>query len=151
MKFSEIADIARKSDKRCEGEAVNLATLLNPLGLSEYDLPEDLDHPFAEVPLVTWLCTDTHVGWNMWFMGDTPVAITMKPCRKCDTLLTWLSDGKSQHPSEMIYDWFLKNRNHLEIEEETTILDEDIDIEDLMALTGANEYIINVFGEEDGD
>jgi hypothetical protein len=49
--------------------------------------------------LIRWLCTDTVVGWDVFFLDDEPVFYTTQDARKSDVKYTWASQdafGKVQ-------------------------------------------------------
>ena len=42
-------------------------------------------------PISQWLCTDTHVGCEVYFLDDEFVAISMQTARKSSTVFEWKS------------------------------------------------------------
>ena len=60
----------------------------------------------------SWICTDTNVGIDVWYLDDNPVCISYKPFRKATINFYWLSREKYQivklyiHSLQVIDDQF---------------------------------------------
>jgi len=64
------------------------------------DFDEEFDHNFSygdqdslkSYWMGNWCCTDTCVGYKMYFLNDEPVAVSTQPGRKCDVNIEWFSE-----------------------------------------------------------
>jgi hypothetical protein len=71
-----------------------LSDIIYPDG---YQITDDHDDAieesgaFTRIAIREWLCTDTHVGFYLYFVGEVPVATTYQSGRKMDTEWNFLS------------------------------------------------------------
>lgn len=87
----KLIDIANKIDKSAQNED----------WISVYTLAKELNIPmgcsYAESSRIKcywigkWYCTDSYVGYRMYFFDDIPVAVSSQAGRKCDEIFEWFS------------------------------------------------------------
>ena len=81
------------------------------------------DIPYGEQERLTsyyiggWYCTDSYVGYKVYFLDDVPVAISSRIGRKCSEEFEWVSK-----------ELYLKVRDYLLSLQLEEIIDDDIDL-----------------------
>lgn len=101
MKLSEaIARINKADIDACyDTEVFN-----NALGLSYYGYnTEIISSRLKYVFLVKWICTDTWVGTRVYFLDETPVAVSYQSARKNDECVDFLSESDVERMRNFIF------------------------------------------------
>lgn len=85
----KLIDIANTIDKSKQNEDwVDVAPIGNELGI---DVPYTEQERLKCYWVGNWFCTDTYVGYRMYFLDDEPVAFTVQNGRKSDENFHWFS------------------------------------------------------------
>lgn len=113
----KIIDIAKNIDK---SEA-------NNTGYIDFDaIASDLGVPFSfyEDPpdtrlqaywVANWCCTDSWVGYRMYFFEDEPVAISIQNGRKCGEDFHWFSEEAALKVKNHVLSLIARENNHFSI------------------------------------
>lgn len=101
MKLSElIAKVDRSKKNLLSADA---DAFCQALDINEYlGWDQRFDDRVKGYALTQWLCTDTHVGMNVYFMDDEPVAISSQTARKNDTDMYFVSSEAAQKVKDFI-------------------------------------------------
>lgn len=87
MKLKDIIKQVSKS-KEFESEVWNITEMFNlNLSFDTFDKQDRLKAYF----IGNWYCTDSRVGFRVYFMDDEPVAVSSQMGRKCDEDFEWVS------------------------------------------------------------
>jgi len=121
MKLSEIAERIDKS-KRNE-DYVNLEKFNYEFNL-ELDGIEQEEERIKTYWVGNWCCTDTWVGYRMYFFDDKPVAFSIQDARKSDENIKWFSQELALEVKEYLISLILKNERPMFFE--TCDINEDI-------------------------
>lgn len=89
MKLIDLIDNIRKDDKNSVW--VDLEEIANWFDICAYNFKEEGADRLKAYMLTSWLCTDTWVGTNVYFLDDQPVCITKQSARKSDVNFYWVS------------------------------------------------------------
>lgn len=85
----KLIDIAKKIDKSKKNEVwINTEEIGNVLGI---DIPYIEQDRLKCFWIGNWCCTDTFVGYRMYFFDDEPVAFSTQSGRKSDEVFHWFS------------------------------------------------------------
>lgn len=91
MKLRELIAKVDRSDKN-EDDA-DIDAFCQALDINEWlGWNKDFDERVKGYALTQWLCTDTHVGMNVYFMDDEPVAVSTQSARKSDVYIRFVSE-----------------------------------------------------------
>lgn len=60
-----------------------------------------------------WQCTDTTVGYKVYFLDEEPVAISIKPARKSDEEFEWVSKEGLKKVKEYILSFTEESDKHI--------------------------------------
>lgn len=71
-----------------------------------------------------WYCTDSYVGYKMYFLDDIPVAFSIQEGRKCDENIKWFSKELALKVKEYLITLMIEKEEDLYIE--TCDINEDI-------------------------
>lgn len=71
-----------------------------------------------------WYCTDSYVGYRMYFLDDKPVAFSIQNGRKCDEDFNWFSMELAKNTREYLLSLIVEKDNELNID--TCSINEDI-------------------------
>ena len=86
----KLIEIANKIDKsKDNSDWVNLSEIASALRVEYYDY-NDQDKLKAYW-IGSWCCTDTYVGYKMYFLNDEPVCVSVQSARKSDEEFSWFS------------------------------------------------------------
>lgn len=86
----KLIELANKIDKTKQNEDwIDTMEVGDELGLD--DIPYVEQDRLKSYWLGRWLCTDTHVGYRMYFLDDEPVAMTVQTGRKSNENFHWFS------------------------------------------------------------
>ena len=88
MKLIEIANKIDKSERN--KSYVDLEDLINEFNLDFNLYYVDQDR-LKSYYICNWLCTDSWVGWRMYFLDDEPVAVSSQVGRKYGEEFEWFS------------------------------------------------------------
>jgi len=89
MRIIDIAQNIDKSEKNRED--IDFEVLFNELGIP-YSLDEEpTDSRLQSYWVGNWCCTDTWVGYRIYFFDDEPVAFSIQQGRKWDEEFRWFS------------------------------------------------------------
>lgn len=92
--------------------------------LAYSDKLPDISHGYV----CYWTCTDTQVGYGLYYFRHKPICITRQLCRKCKTDLFWLKEFYQKEVFNYVLTKFLSN---IEFENNGKIIDnETIDLKD---------------------
>jgi len=97
-----------------------------------------------------WLCTDTWVGGQIYFLGDTPVCMSFQTCRKGEEKFKWISHKLFEETRGYLLTLIDKESITFDL----TILTSDELNEDLgngYTLTFANSFLVDTVIEIDSD
>lgn len=85
----KIRDIINKIDKSEENEDwVDVSLLCNEFNLYDY---YGSQNRLKSYWLGNWCCTDTWVGYKLYFLDDEPVCFSIQKARKSDEVFKWFS------------------------------------------------------------
>ena len=85
----KLIDIANKIDKSNKNESyVNTDQFSSELNY-EFDWIEQ--DRLKAYWIGNWYCTDSYVGYRMYFLDDEPVAFSTQVGRKCNEIFNWFS------------------------------------------------------------
>lgn len=121
MNFNEIA---RRLDRSPGNECyVDVMDIASELGI-------DLDYAEQErlkaYWVGNWYCTDTYVGYRMYYLDNEPVCFSIQKGRKCDEEFRWFSEEAAQKVQEYLLSLVVKEDDELNID----LLDSDQDVGD---------------------
>lgn len=89
----KLADIAKKIDKSKINES--------EIDITDFSTEFNCDFKYVDQDRLkayyigNWCCTDSWVGWRMYFFDEEPVAFSFQPGRKCDQEFEWFSKEKA--------------------------------------------------------
>lgn len=66
--------------------------------------------------LGNWYCTDSYVGYAIYFFDDEPVALSVQQGRKCDEVITWFSTELALKVKEYILSLMLEEEEEFRVE-----------------------------------
>jgi hypothetical protein len=114
MTFKEIAEKIDKSEKNRDW--IDFDHLFY-----EFNIPETyVDDDEIRTKRLTaywigrWLCTDSWVGYRMYFLDDEPVGVSTQKGRKCEEGFEWFSDEAANKVKDFLYELYKAN-NELRI------------------------------------
>jgi hypothetical protein len=85
----KLVDIAKSIDKSSANESyVSIMDIASILGINMEWVEQSRLKSYW---IGSWYCTDSHVGYKMYFLDDEPVAFSIKKGRKCDEDIHWFS------------------------------------------------------------
>jgi hypothetical protein len=84
----KIKDLINNIDKK-QVSSVYVGEMASLMGINDIWHYEECD--ITSYYLGDWLCTDTKVGWRVFFYKDVPVAISSQSARKSDENIEWVS------------------------------------------------------------
>lgn len=99
MKLRDILNIVDKS--KHFKDSVDVSRMADVIGLPGYYNYEEQER-FVSYFIGSWYCTDSYVGYKVYFFDDEPVAVSSQVGRKCSENFEWLSK-----------DLFLKVKNYV--------------------------------------
>lgn len=111
MKLIEIANRIDKSEKN--EEWIDTEKIGNEL---------ELDVPYVDQDRLkcfwvgNWCCTDTWVGYRMYFLDDEPVAFSMQKARKSSEKFYWFGLEPAQKVKDYLLSLVLEKEDKLNIE-----------------------------------
>lgn len=86
----KLIDVANKVDKSKQNEDwVDTTDIGEELGI---DVPYTDQDRLKCYWVGSWLCTDTYVGYRMYFLDDEPIAFSVQNARKSDEKFHWFSE-----------------------------------------------------------
>lgn len=91
--------------------------------LAYSDKLPDITHGYVSY----WDCTDTRVGYGLYYFRYKPVCITKTLCRKCETNLFWLGEKLQRDILHYVL-------SKIEYEDEKVFAEKEIDLVDLNGL-----------------
>ena len=85
----KLIDIAKRIDKSKENEPyIDIVELGEELNVECGYVEQDRVRAYW---IGNWYCTDSYVGYRMYFLDDKPVAVSIQQGRKCDETFEWFS------------------------------------------------------------
>lgn len=120
MKIREIIERVEKSEQTEDWVDVNELAEKLGLGYEDYGHPERLTSYYFG----SWTCTDTTVGYKVYYLDDKPVAVSIQTGRKSDEKLYWLSEEIAKEVREYIIS--LLKEKEVSLRVSVVNLDEDI-------------------------
>lgn len=91
MKLRELIANVDRSEKN-EDDA-DIDAFCQALDINEWlGWDKRFDERVKGYALTQWLCTDTHVGMNVYFMDDEPAAVSTQSARKSDVYIRFVSE-----------------------------------------------------------
>ncbi len=89
----KIRDIVKLVDKSTQFEdEVYISDFKNEFNIDEYSISWDKTQDrLTSYYIGNWYCTDSYVGYKVYFLDDVPIAISAQHGRKCDVDIEWLS------------------------------------------------------------
>lgn len=85
----KLIDIAKRIDKSDKNQSwVDTQELGEELGI---DVPWKEQNRIKSYWIGNWYCTDTYVGWEMYFFDDKPVAVSSQSGRKSNKEFEWFN------------------------------------------------------------
>lgn len=90
----KLRELIAKVDRSAKNEDhANIDAFCQALDINEWlGWNKDFDERVKGYALTQWLCTDTHVGMNVYFMDDEPIAVSTQSARKSDVYLRFVSE-----------------------------------------------------------
>lgn len=88
MKIRDIINIVDKSDKF--KDSVDISRMAEELNLPGYYNWQETDR-LVSYFIGNWYCTDSYVGYKVYFFDDEPIAVSSQMGRKCAENFEWLS------------------------------------------------------------
>lgn len=108
--------IIKKINKSNDNEEwVDLYRISQELNINLYDY-DDVNHDQTELKsywMGRWYCTDTYVGFKIYFLEDKPVAISHQYARKSDEEFEWFNEEDATKVKDYILS--LAKNNELSI------------------------------------
>jgi len=86
--------------KENEENYIDIVSIAEELGIFEYGYGEN--SRLKAYWVSRWLCVDTHVGSQVYFLDDTPVFITIQIARKSSKCFYWVSKETYKQVKEYI-------------------------------------------------
>ena len=90
MKILEMINKVNKSDE-FKDDGINFDNLCSSLNIDFYGWLEQ--ERLTAYYISSWICTDTWVGYRVYFLDDKPVAISHQPFRKSSEKFKWVSEN----------------------------------------------------------
>lgn len=115
----KIKDIINKVDKKHKDD-VFIGQIAEQLGIDVYNW-DDQDR-LTSYYIGNWYCTDTYVGYKVYFLDDEPVMVSSQTARKNDEHFEWLS----KEAFMKVKDYILSFKENDEYEFDLVDLNEDI-------------------------
>lgn len=101
MKLRELIQNVDRSTKN-EDDA-DIDAFCQALDINEWlGWNKEFDKRVKGYALTQWLCTDTHVGFNVYYMDDRPVAVSTQSARKSDVQISFVSVEAAQQVKDFI-------------------------------------------------
>lgn len=120
MKIRDIINNVEKSNRTQAWVSVEeLATELG-LGYGDYASAERLTSYYFG----SWMCTDTTVGYKVYFLDDKPIAVSYQGGRKSDENFYWISEEIAMEVRSYIISLLEEKEDSLNVS--ISNLDEDI-------------------------
>lgn len=92
----KIIDAIKNVDKSKPHDWIDGEELAKALDINTYDYPEDFMKRVQCYWLFNWLCTDTWVGGQVYYMDNEPVAVTFQTGRKSDLRVYFVSNEAAE-------------------------------------------------------
>lgn len=130
----KLIDAMKNVDKSNPERWLPFEDLCNEFGLyGGFEEPADIDQRLIGYDLVTWICTDTHVGLTVVYFDGEPAATIWQSSRKGD------KDWKfvSAEIAKKIYDWIVKSK-----EIKFNLIDPDEEIGDTFTVNYGCQIVI---------
>ena len=121
MKISEIVQRIQKTEQNKDW--VDTEKLGYDLGIYHMEYVEQ--DRITSYFFASWMCTDTEVGYRVYFFDDVPVMVSTQTARKSDEEYGWLSLEHAQQVKE-----YLLSLLHKDDDLNITIVDLDFDFGD---------------------
>lgn len=103
--------------------------------------------PFTEIPMIEWMCTDTHVGWYLILMDQMPIALRWQMARKSPPYIVWIEMRPGHNPAEDVRAWAIQNFDIDNSAEENILsLRENVDLTAMLEL--AEGPVKTIFDKE---
>jgi len=118
----KITDIINRLDKENNGAVVDTMVLGNELGI--YDMSWIEQERLNSYWVGNWHCTDSMVGYKIYFLDNEPVAWSSQTGRKSDETFFWFSEELAKRVRDYL----------LTLEEPTELSVELCDIEQEMGI-----------------
>lgn len=107
-------EIAQRIDKSPSNEDwINTEEIGNELGV---DISYVNQERLKAYWLGSWQCTDTTVGYKVYFLDDEPVAFSSQSGRKSDEYFKWFGLDNAQKVKEYLLSLLLEEESKLNIE-----------------------------------
>jgi len=88
MKIKDIIKKVNKSDKF--KDSVCVGEIAEEMDIFDVHCWEEQNR-LVSYYIGSWYCTDSYVGYKVYFFDDEPVAVTSQLGRKCDEKFEWIS------------------------------------------------------------
>lgn len=90
----KLRELIAKVDRSAKNEdAADIDTFCQALDINEWlGWDKRFDERVKGYALTQWLCTDTPVGMNVYFMDDEPIAVSTQSARKSDVYIRFVSE-----------------------------------------------------------
>lgn len=119
----KIIDIANKIDKSEKNEDwIDVTDIGNELGI---DIPYVEQSKLKCYWVGNWFCTDTYVGYRMYFLEGEPVAFSVQNGRKSDENFHWFSNNLALQVRDYLLTLIIEKNDKLIVE--TCDINDDID------------------------
>ena len=103
MTLKEIAEKIDKSEKN--RDYISFDALLYEFNMQEFYI--DYDEPEAKRLEAYWIghwyCTDSWVGYRMYFLDGEPVGVSTQKGRKCEEMFEWFSNEAADKVRDLLY------------------------------------------------
>ncbi len=111
MKIIDIANRINKSEKN--EDWVDVVEFGREFGL---DLGWTEQNRLKSYWVGNWYCTDTYVGYKIYFLDDEPVAFSIQKGRKSDEMISWFSKELALKVKEYLITLMSEEDDKLNIE-----------------------------------
>lgn len=109
----KIIDIAKKIDKSSQNEDwIDTTVIGDELGV---DIPYVEQDRLKCYWVGNWCCTDTYVGYRMYFFDDEPIAFSVQNARKSDENFHWFSQELTVKVRDYLLTLIIEEENDLHV------------------------------------
>lgn len=131
----KIKELANKIDKSKENEDwVDVGAIGSQFNLNIDDIEQDRLKCYW---VGNWYCTDTWVGYRIYFLDDIAVAFSIQSARKCCEDIYWFSKELALKVKEYLITLMIQEEDELDI----SICDIDDEIGDSYKINFNNEIL----------
>lgn len=106
----KIKEIITRVDKSPQFEdKIFISEMAEEMGLDYGDYDYSEQNRLTSFYIGSWICTDTEVGYKVYFFDDEPVAVSSQNARKSDEEIEWLSKEAFNKVREYVLTFKVEN------------------------------------------